>query len=329
VKRLAEGAAPAAGIDDLLGTSDAMRPVTEMIARIADSDPTVLITGETGTGKELVARAIHRRGRRANAPLVTINCAALPETLLESELFGHVRGAFTDARSDRRGLMAEAHGGTLFLDEVGEMPHSMQAKLLRALETRSVRPVGSSSEVPFDVRLLAATNRDLPGLIESGAFREDLYYRINVVQLDLPPLRRRGGDVLLLAQSFLEQFARQYHKGVSRLSAGAAERLVNYAWPGNVRELRNGIERAVALAQYQELVVEDLPPQIREYRPTHVLVAADDPAELATLADVERRYIERVLEAVHGNKRQAARILGLDRVTLYRRLERYGMLPRK
>jgi two-component system response regulator HydG len=304
-----------------------MQAVYTLLDRIAETDATALITGETGTGKELAARAIHRRSRRCDAPMVSVNCAAVPANLLESELFGHVRGAFTDARSDRKGLFEQAHTGTLFLDEVGEMPPEMQAKLLRALEARTVRPVGGQQEVAFDVRLITATHRDLLASIEDGTFREDLYYRIHVVELTMPPLRARGTDVLVLAQTFLEQFAGQDGKPVQRISAAVAERLLAYAWPGNIRELRNCIERAVALARFEEIIVEDLPAQVRDYRSTHVLVAANDPSELVPLAEVERRYVERVMEAVGGNKRQAAQILGLDRATLYRKLERWS--PRK
>jgi two-component system, NtrC family, response regulator AtoC len=327
VKRLRGAADETRRFKELVGTSPAMQAVYTLLDRIAETDATALITGETGTGKELAARAIHRRSRRCDAPMVTVNCAAVPANLLESELFGHVRGAFTDARSDRKGLFVQAHTGTLFLDEVGEMPLEMQAKLLRALEARTVRPVGGQQEVAFDVRLVTATHRDLLASIEEGTFREDLYYRIHVVELTMPPLRARGTDVLLLAQTFLEQFAGQDGKPVQRISAAVAERLLAYAWPGNIRELRNCIERAVALARFEEIIVEDLPAQVRDYRPTHVLVAANDPSELVPLAEVERRYVERVMEAVRGNKRQAAQILGLDRATLYRKLERWS--PRK
>jgi DNA-binding NtrC family response regulator len=323
VKRL-RGAANSSRFAELVGTSPAMKAVYALIDRIADTDATALITGETGTGKELAARAIHARSRRKAAQLVTVNCAAVPTHLLESELFGHVRGAFTDARSDRKGLFAQADQGTLFLDEIGEMPLDMQAKLLRALESRAVRPVGGQHEIPFDVRLVTATHRDLVASIEEGTFREDLYYRINVIELTMPPLRARGTDVLLLAQTFLEHFARQHDKPVRRISPPVAERLLAYAWPGNVRELRNCIERAVALARFEEVIVEDLPAHVREYRAAHVLLAVNDPSELVPLAQVEQRYIERVLEAVGGNKRQAAQILGLDRATLYRKMERWS-----
>jgi DNA-binding NtrC family response regulator len=324
VKRLRGVAEESRRFKDLVGTSPAMKAVYTLLDRIAETDATALITGETGTGKELAARAIHGRSRRCDAPMVAVNCAAVPANLLESELFGHVRGAFTDARSDRKGLFVQADHGTLFLDEVGEMPLEMQAKLLRVLEVRTVRPVGGQQEIPFDVRLVTATHRDLVASIEEGTFREDLYYRINVVELTMPPLRARGTDVLLLAQTFLEHFARQHGKPVQRISSPVAERLLAYAWPGNIRELRNCVERAVALTRFDEVMVEDLPAQVRHYHATHVLIAANDPSELLPLAEVERRYIERVMEVVGGNKRQAAQVLGLDRATLYRKLERWS-----
>ncbi len=329
VKRLRQAVQGTKALGELIGQSPEMRRVFDLIGRVAETDASVLVTGETGVGKELVSQAIHQRSRRAAGPLVTINCAAMPEALLESELFGHVRGAFTDARAERRGLFVEANGGTLFLDELGEMPLAMQAKLLRALEARKVRPVGGNVEVPFDVRVITATNQDLTQAIEEGRFREDLYYRVNVVQVEVPPLRARGSDVLLLAQTFAAQFAAQHGKAVRGLSPAVAERFLTYSWPGNVRELRNSVERAVALTRFEEIVVEDLPERIREYRSSHVVVAADHPSELVPLVEVEKRYIERVLEAVQGNKRQAARILGLDRATLYRKLDRYGLAAEK
>jgi DNA-binding NtrC family response regulator len=310
---------------DFIGDSPAMKKVHEMIARVAETDATVLVTGESGSGKELVARDVHRRGKRKDGPFVAINCAALPETLLESELFGHVKGAFTDAKTAKKGLFVEASGGTLFLDEIGEMPLGMQAKLLRAFEERSVRPVGGTTETAFDARLVAATNRDLESLVESGRFREDLYYRINVVHIDLPPLRARGNDVLVLAQAFINRYAAPMEKSVKGFSSAVAERLLSYAWPGNVRELQNCIERALALARFEELTVEDLPPKVREYKPSFVVVAADDPTDLVSMEEVERRYIQRVMEAVGQNKTQAAKVLGFDRTTLYRKLERYKL----
>jgi two-component system response regulator HydG len=284
-----------------------------------------LITGESGTGKELVAREVHERGRAPHGPFVPVNCAAMPEGLLESELFGHVRGAFTDARAPRDGLFVAADGGTLFLDEIGDMPIGLQAKLLRALQERTVRPVGSTSERPFTARVLTATNRDLDAALESGRLRDDLYYRINVVHIDLPPLRARGGDVLLLAQSFLGEIAVRCGKALSGLTARAAEQLLLYDWPGNVRELHNCIERAAALARGPEIDLPDLPSRIRDYESGHVLIAGDDPTELASLEVVERKYILRVVEACKGNKSKAARVLGIGRKTLYRRLESLGI----
>jgi len=325
VKRLRAEVARSKPAADFIGDSLAMRKVHEVIARVAETDATVLVTGESGSGKELVARDVHKRSKRATGPFVAINCAALPETLLESELFGHVKGAFTDAKQSKRGLFVEASGGTLFLDEVGEMPQGMQAKLLRSLEERSVRPVGATAEMPFDARLVAATNRDLESLVESGRFREDLYYRINVVHVDLPPLRARGADVLLLAQHFITRLAEPMGKKVTGISSAVAERLLAYAWPGNVRELQNCIERAIALARFEELTVEDLPPKVRDYKPSFVVVATEDPTDLVTMEEVERRYIQRVMEAVGQNKTQAAKVLGFDRTTLYRKLDRYKL----
>ena len=308
----------------LLGDSSAMQSLRLLLGKVAASDATVLITGETGTGKEVAARLIHDRSARKLGPFVAVSCAAMPEALMEAELFGHVRGAFTDARESRSGLLQLASGGTLFLDEVGDMPLGLQPKLLRALQQRAARPLGGNAELAFDVRLVTATNRDLETAVAEGRFREELYYRINVIHLDLPPLRARGGDMVVLAQRFLEEFAAKARKPVEGLSAAVAQRLASYQWPGNVRELRNCIERAVALTQFEELTVDDLPERIRAYRPSHLLVAGDDPSELVSLEEVERRYIARVLESVQGSKTRAARILGLDRATLYRKLERPG-----
>jgi two-component system, NtrC family, response regulator AtoC len=311
------------GTSELLGESPVMAELKELLARVADSQASVLVTGESGTGKEVVARLLHQKGARADHPFVALNCAAMPEHLIESELFGHVRGAFTDARADKIGLLVQAHQGTLFLDEIGDMPLSLQPKLLRVLEERKVRPVGGGKEVAFDVRLISATHRDLEDAIVQGQFREDLYFRLNVIQVALPPLRSRGSDVLLLAQSFVNAFAQQTGKAVKGLSPEAAERLSSYAWPGNVRELRNAIERAVALTQHENITVDDLPERIRAYKVSHVLVASQDPEELVNLAEVEKRYIARVLSAVGGNKSTAARILGIDRTTLYKKLQQY------
>ncbi|HEX5656988.1 MAG TPA: sigma-54 dependent transcriptional regulator [Polyangiales bacterium] len=310
---------------ELIGESPAIASVRERLARMAVTDSTVLITGESGTGKEVAAHALHRLSKRARGPFIAVNCAAVPETLIESELFGHEKGAFTDARGARAGLLAQAEGGTLFLDELGELPLAAQAKLLRALQERVVRPLGGTRELPFDARILAATNRDLERAVEEGQFREDLFFRIHVLPLELPPLRARGADVLLLAQHFVRELARRGDKAVTGFGQATAERLLDYPWPGNVRELMNCVEHAVALARFEQITPEDLPTRVRSYKRSHVLVASDNPDELVKLEEVERRYILRVLEASNGNKRLAARILGLDRKTLYRKLERYGV----
>ena len=306
----------------MVGRSPTMRRVFDLIDRIGDSDATVLITGESGTGKELVAKALHRQSGR-DGPFIAINCAAMPATLLESELFGHVRGAFTDAKRSRDGLFLEANGGTLFLDEIGEMDMEMQPKMLRALQERKARPVGSGQERSFDTRIVAATNRDLEEEVTSGRFREDLFYRINVVGIHLPPLRARGHDVLRLAQLFIERFAAQTNRPVRGISQPAAERLLEYDWPGNVRELENCVERAVTLARFEELTVEDLPERVRKFQSSRVIIDTQDPSEMPTLETLERRYVHRVLKVVGGNKTQAAKVLGVDRRTLYRKLERW------
>jgi two-component system response regulator HydG len=323
VRRLRLHAGEAPEFAGLLGDSSPMKKLRQLLGRVAAADASVLITGETGTGKEVAARLIHTESRRGQGPFVAINCAAMPEALLEAELFGHTRGAFTDAKTASPGLLQRASGGTLFLDEIGDMPAGLQPKLLRAVEQRAVRPVGGNAELPFDIRIVAATNRDLETAAEEGRFRADLYYRVNVIQVTMPPLRARAGDVLVLAQRFVEEFAAKAKRPIKGLSAAVAERLAAYSWPGNVRELRNCIERAVALTSFDELTVDDLPERIRAYRPSYVVVAGDDPAELVTMEEVERRYILRVLDAVQGNKTMAAKILGLDRATLYRKLERY------
>ena len=307
---------------ELLGESRPMRQLASLLDRIGDSNASVLITGESGTGKELVARALHAQSRPEGA-FVAINCAAMPESLLESELFGHVRGAFTDAKSDHEGLFRLSSGGTIFLDEIGEMPAGLQAKLLRTLQERKVRPVGGDREFSFDSRVISATNRDLESEVESGRFREDLFFRLNVIQVAVPPLRSRGRDILLLAQRFLERFAKRAGKETRVISEPAVEKLLAYQWPGNVRELENCMERAVTMTQHDHILIDDLPEKVRDYKVSHVIAASDDPADLVTMEEVERRYIRRVLELVGGNKSQAAKILGFDRKTLYRRIERY------
>jgi two-component system response regulator HydG len=319
--RLRQGGS-AIGHGGIVGKSPAMRKVYELVERVAPSDASILVHGETGTGKERIARALHDASGR-KGPFVAINCAALPATLLESELFGHTRGAFTDARSERRGLFLEAHGGTLFLDEIGELPLELQPKLLRALQERTVRPVGSNQEIPFDARLVTATNRDLETDVYDKRFREDLYYRIHVVRIDLPPLRARGADVLDLASYFLEKFARRSGKAVASLSPQAAEKLLAYDFPGNVRELENCMERAIALARFNAVTADDLPEKIQRHVPDQFVVAIDETTEILPVEELEKRYIRRVIKVCGGNKSKAAVLLGVDRRTLYRKLERY------
>ena len=326
VKRLRAAGTAADGVGGIIGRSPAMKRTFDLISRVAPSDASVLIHGETGTGKELVARSIHETSGRKGA-FVAINCAAVPASLLESELFGHARGAFTDAKSQRTGLFVEAANGTLFLDEIGEMPLEVQPKLLRAIQERKVRPVGSNQEISFNARIVAATNRDLETEAHAKRFREDLYYRINVVTIDLAPLRERGSDVLALAQFFLDKFAARGTKGALSLSTTAAEKLTSYNWPGNVRELENCIERAVALARFDHVTVQDLPDRVQAYRADRFVVAADEPAEILTMDQLERRYILRVMTLVGGNKSRAALLLGFDRRTLYRKLEQYEAAP--
>ncbi|MCB9743936.1 MAG: sigma-54-dependent Fis family transcriptional regulator [Alphaproteobacteria bacterium] len=309
---------------DIVGNSPAMRQVFDLLPRAARSDVPVLISGETGTGKGLVARALHEGSPRASQPFVAVNCAALPEPLLESELFGHVRGAFTDARHDRRGLFVDAGGGTLLLDEMGELPLALQPKLLRVLQEGKVRPVGSDKEVAVRCRVLAASNRDLRQEVQSGRFRGDLYYRLAVVRITLPPLRDRAGDVLTLAQHFLERAARRSGRRILGITTPVARALVGHSWPGNVRELENCIEGAVALTEHDRLVLADLPEEVRgQGEALGEPELGEAGPEPMTLAEVERRHIERVLDFVAGNKAEAARILDIDRRTLYRKLERF------
>ncbi|TWU00956.1 sigma-54-dependent transcriptional regulator [Stieleria varia] len=308
-------------LPELIGESEPMLMMYDQLRRVAPSDASILITGESGTGKEVVARCIHRLSTRAERPFVAVNCAALSESLLESELFGHEKGAFTDARTQRRGLFLEAEGGTLLLDEIGDMPIAMQVKLLRALEEGSLRPVGGDREIKFNVRVLAATHKDLESAVDEGTFRQDLFYRINVIQLHLPPLRARGTDVLRLANDQIQRFASRSGKNVTGIAAPAAQRLLAYRWPGNVRELRNVMERAVALTQHDTITIDDLPDKVRDHRGSEVFIGGDDPSELVPLEEIERRYVEHVLTAVDGNRTQAAKILGVDRKTLYRKLK--------
>jgi two-component system response regulator HydG len=320
VQRLRIEVAAAQPIDTIIGDSPAIREVTSLVRRVADSPVTVLVTGESGTGKELVARAIHELSDRRHLPFVAINCGALPPALLESELFGHVRGAFTDARQARQGLFVQAGDGTLFLDEIAEMPLEMQVKLLRVLQERTLRPVGGDAEIAFGARLITATNRDLEFEVEEKRFREDLFHRINVVQIPVPPLRSRPGDLLALIAYFVQKIAARAGKPIATVAEDAARKLIAYDWPGNVRELQNCIERAMALGSLNRITLDELPDKIRDHRVEATVTATGSPDELITLDEIERRYIRQVLVATRNNKTSAARILGIDRRSLYRRL---------
>ena len=319
VKRLRDEAGVRKGMSTLLGESAGIRELVSLINRVADSESAVLITGERGTGKDLVARAIHEASRRRAGPFVTLNCGAVPETLLATELFGTAKGT----GAAKPGAFSRAQGGTVFLDELGELSLDLQQKLLRAIQDRKVVPVGGEQEVSFDARVVTATHLDLETAVEEKRFREDLYFRINVINLHVPPLRMRGNDVLVLTQHFVRTFAEKGRKEVTGIATAAAQKLLAYAWPGNVRELQNVIERAVALTRYAQLTTEDLPEKV--LHPSASQSAADaDEAVLLPMEDIERQHILRVLRAVGGHRTQAAKILGLDRKTLYRKLEGYG-----
>jgi two-component system response regulator AtoC len=308
-------------IEDIVGKSQLMLEVYKLVARVAASTATVLVQGESGTGKELVARAIHTHSPRAAAAFVPVNCTALSESLLESELFGHARGAFTGAVAAKRGLFEMANGGTLFLDEIGDMGPKMQAQLLRTLQDGEVRPVGSSESIRVDVRLVCASNKDLDEEVKASRFREDLYFRINVVTVTLPPLRARRGDIPILVAHFLNKLARREGRPTTAMSQEALKLLTAYGWPGNVRELENAVERAVAIAKGNVILPSDLPPEVlggEAPRPSGII---DD---RPTLAELEQRYIALVLGESGGNKKKAAERLGIDRRTLYRALERSG-----
>ena len=308
------------GFGGLIGVSQRMQRVYKMIEKVSQHEYPVLILGESGTGKELVARSIHFSGARKNRPFAPVDCSALVPTLVESELFGYVKGAFTGAVQARQGLLEVAQGGTLFLDEIGDMPVDLQAKLLRALQEREVKPVGSTERRHIDVRIIAATNRDLETAIRTGNFRQDLYFRLNVVQIKLPPLRERKSDIPLLVTSFLEKFANP--RGESRsISEEAMRQLVAYDWPGNVRELENSIERAVALGSGPIVHVGDLPSNLQY--PTSERASEKD--ELLPLEELERRAILRMLRETSGDKLAAARMLGIGKTTLYRKLKQYHM----
>ena len=297
-----------------------MLELLEIVPRIGDSSASVLLTGESGTGKDLVARALHFHSRRATAPFVPINCAAIPDNLLESELFGHMRGAFTDARANKTGLFQAANGGTLFLDEIGEMPVALQAKLLTVIESKRVRPVGATAEIAVDFRVVAATNSELEAAIAAGRFRADLYYRLSAIVLHLPPLRERREDVLLLVKHFLARAAAEANRPVPEIAPETSERYCSYPWPGNIRELQNAVQRAFILCRGNRIERSDLPPKIAGVE-VGELTPDDALSRRMTLDQLEQQYIRNVLASVAGNKSEAAAILGIDRKTLYRKLE--------
>ena len=303
----------------ILGKSKPMREIFDLIRRVADSQTNILITGESGTGKELVAKALHFNSQRKLKPFVPVNCAAIPELLLESELFGHGRGAFTDAKSDKHGLFEEAHDGTLFLDEVSELPMMLQAKLLRAVQEREIRRVGATKSTSVNVRLIAATNVLLAEEVKAKRFREDLYYRLNVIEIRLPPLRDRKEDIPLLAHGLLQKSLTAQQKHVEGIADSALARLIDYPWPGNVRELENIMERAATLTQGQKVSLEDLPLNIQNIQGEGQFIE-DAVEQTLPLVQVEQSYIRRVLEKLGGNKYQTAQVLGIDRKTLYRKL---------
>ncbi len=321
VKRLRSSLQSYALNDTLIGESPPMKQLRNQIGQISELRVSILIQGETGSGKEVVAKSLHENSPRRDAPFVSINCAAIPDGLLESELFGHVKGAFTGASRGRLGLFKQADGGTLFLDEIGELSISLQAKVLRALEDRRVKPLGSDEEVHTDIRIVSASNQDLLNAVECGTFRADLYYRINVCQLTLPPLRERGTDVLLLANHFIDRFAKEMKKELAGLSDNAAMALLNYSWPGNVRELRNAMERAVALTRHDQVRADNLSHRILDSDRTYVPKEGFSlKGRLISLRDVENLYSAYVLDKLKGNKMATAKILGIDRKTLYRKL---------
>ena len=331
----------ARGAYDIVGECEAMESVFRFIAKAAPAEAGVLIEGESGTGKELVARAIHLNSPRRHQPFEAVNCAAMAPTLLESELFGHVRGAFTGADRDRPGRFELADGGTLFLDEIGELPDGSQSKLLRVIETGELRRVGDIKDRKVNARVIAATNKKLAEEVARARFREDLYFRLNVLKISLPPLRERPGDVRVLAEHFLKQFAEKCGRPALRFEANVWPLFEGYPWPGNVRELRNAIERMVVMAEGDALRLEDVPFEIRSgklaARPADAAAPAAPPdlptgnvaGEPATLRDLERDHIARVMQRTAGNKKEAARILGIDRSTLYAKLKAYGLETEK
>lgn len=314
------------GMENIVGESPAMKEIFELVQQVAPYPSTVLLEGESGTGKELIARAIHQLSPRNGQPMITVHCAALAPTLLESELFGHEKGAFTGASERRVGRFEQAQGGTLFLDEIGEIDPTIQVKLLRFLGERTFERVGSNKTLTADVRLITATNKNLEALVRAGSFREDLFFRLRVMEIRLPPLRERAGDIPLLAQSFLQEFAQEMGKDVKDFTAEALEALINYSWPGNVRELRTALEHAVVLCRGDRITMRDLPPSMR----AGIAAASPSPQRLLTQNDLtvkeaEKQLIARALKEANGNRTKAAARLGMSRRTLHRKLHIYNL----
>jgi two-component system, NtrC family, response regulator AtoC len=312
---------------NMIGRSPAMQEIFGTITKVAEYKTTVLITGESGTGKELIARAIHYHSPRANKPLVTVNCGAIPESLLESELFGHRKGAFTDAIKDKRGLFEEAHGGSIFLDEIGELPRSLQVKLLRVLQEEEIRRLGDTRPIKIDVRVLAATTKDLASEVKAGRFRDDLFYRINVLQVTVPPLRERVGDLGLLIQHFVDKTAKRLSLQVEQVDPAVLRALQRYLWPGNVRELENVIERAMVMAGGRTIELGDLPPALQEAQAqTSALLPDDGNLSIKEASHrLERELIRRALEKTGGNRTQAARLLEISHPALLYKIKEYGL----
>jgi DNA-binding NtrC family response regulator len=306
---------------EIVGKSDSLQKIFSLVEKVADTNANVLILGESGTGKELIARAVHMSSRRATGPFLAVNCGALPESILESELFGHTKGSFTGAVSDKKGLFRSASGGTIFLDEIGEMATPLQVKLLRALQEHEVTPVGASAAVKFDARIIAATNKDLEQEVKAGRFREDLFYRLNVVEIGIPPLRDRIEDIPLLAKHFVAKSARSQNAVEKHISPDAMSALASYTWPGNVRELENAIERAYILSS-ETIDLDSLPQKVRDAA-ARSLPVRDGDGFRPTLEEMERRYLMEILASVGHDKAKAAHILGIDVSTLYRKLKRY------